>query len=856
MTTKYFNVKQGITTGNITLDATSGNITGIGNITVLGGGLANLGNLAVANYVTGTLTTNAQPNITSVGTLVSLSVVGNISSGNANLGNLVTANYFTGNGSLLSAIAAANIVGTVANANYALYAGTVLTNAQPNITSTGTLSGLTATGTVDLTGASNVALGPIANVHITGGSAGYYLSTDGSGGLSFAAPPSGGGISGSNTQIQFNDAGAFGADANFTYTKTTDTLGVKNISMESTGELSGGNLVSATYLTGTLTTQAQPNITSLGTLTDLTVTGNISSGNANLGNLGYATYLGGTLTTQAQPNITSVGTLSSLTATGNITGGNLIATNKVYSNGLSISSGGATITGNIDVTGNINVTGNLNYSNVTDLVIGDPLIYLGANNTGNIVDLGLVASYNDGTYEHTGIARDHTDGVWKLFEGVVEEPTTVIDWANATYAGFKSGNITSTGTLSVTGNANVGNVGAAAGVFTGNVTAANANLGNLVTANYYAGVLTTGAQPNVTSLGTLTGLTSGGTVNFTSASNVTLGPIANVHITGGSAGYYLSTDGSGGLSFAAPPSGGGISGSNTQVQFNDAGAFGASANFTFDKATNTLTANYFSGNGSNLSAIAGANVTGQVGNALVAGTVYTNAQPNITSTGTLSGLTATGTINLTGASNVSLGPVANVHITGGTSGQYLKTDGSGTLSWGTVDTDTLANGTSNVDIATSGGNVTVGVGGTANVAIFTTTGANITGVLNVTGNVTAANADLGNLVTANYYTGNGSLLTGVVAATAGTVTTGAQPNITSVGTLTSLTVSGNATIGNASITGGILSARSNVSVATNTVIDQFTPATYRTAKYVISASGDYGYQSIETLLVNNLRKYL
>ncbi len=852
MTTKYFNVKQGITTGNITLDATSGNITGVGNISVLAGGTANLGNLAIANYITGTLTTAAQPNITSLGTLTSLSITGNVTSGNANLGNLATANYFSGSGNLLSNLQAGNISGTVANANYSLYAGTVLTNAQPNITSVGTLDGLTATGTVNFTTASNVSLGAIGNVHITGGSSGYYLSTDGSGGLSFAAPPSGGGIAGSNTQVQFNDAGVFGADANFTYTKTTDTLGVVNVTMEGTGTLSGGNLVSANYITGTLTTAAQPNITSVGTLASLGVTGDVTAGNvfANSGTIG-ASLLTGTLTTASQPNITSVGTLSSLSVTGNVTGGNLIANSKLYSNGLVIASGGANISGNIDVTGNINVTGNLNYSNVTDLVVGDPLIYLGANNTGNLYDLGIVASYNDGTYEHTGIVRNHLDGYWTFFDGVVAEPTTVIDWANASYPTVKMGSVLTTGGANITGNANVGNLGANIGVFTGNITSQNAVLGNLATANYFTGTLTTAAQPNITSLGTLSGLTSGGTVNFTTASNVTLGAIGNVHITGGSAGYYLSTDGSGGLTFAAPPSGGGIAGSNTQVQFNDAGAFGATANFTFDKSTNTLTANYFSGNGSNLSAITGGNVTGQVGNALVAGTVYTNAQPNITSVGTLNGLSGTGTINFTSASNVSLGPVGNVHITGGSSGQYLKTDGSGGLSWGTVDTDTLANGTSNVDIATSGGNVTISVGGTSNVAVFTTSGANISTTLTVSANITSGNANLGNLVTANYFTGNGSLLTGIAAATAGTVTTNAQPNITSVGTLTSLTVSGNATIGNASITGGITSARSNVSVATNTVIDQFAPATYRTAKYVISASGDYGFQSLEVLLVQD-----
>ena len=43
--------------------------------------------------------------------------------------------------------------------------------------------------------------------------------------------------------------------------------------------------------------------------------------------------------------------------------------------------------------------------------------------------------------------------------------------------------------------------------------------------------------------------------------------------------------------------------------------------------------------------VAGANVSGQVSNALIAGTVYTNAQPNITSVGTLTSLSVTGDIS-------------------------------------------------------------------------------------------------------------------------------------------------------------------------------------------------------------------
>lgn len=52
-----------------------------------------------------------------------------------------------------------------------------------------------------------------------------------------------------------------------------------------------------------------------------------------------------------------------------------------------------------------------------------------------------------------------------------------------------------------------------------------------------------------------------GNLNITAA-NVTLGPVANVHITGGSSGQVLTTDGAGNLSFTTASGGGG---SNARV---------------------------------------------------------------------------------------------------------------------------------------------------------------------------------------------------------------------------------------------------------------------------------------------------
>jgi hypothetical protein len=119
----------------------------------------------------------------------------------------------------------------------------------------------------------------------------------------------------------------------------TATKFVTSGTVEATGNITGGNL-SGSVITGTLSTAAQPNITSVGTLSALSVTGNISGGNLS------GTLITGTLSTAAQPNITSVGTLTSLTVTGNVTGGNLTTGAQVVATG-NITGANITATANI-----------------------------------------------------------------------------------------------------------------------------------------------------------------------------------------------------------------------------------------------------------------------------------------------------------------------------------------------------------------------------------------------------------------------------------------------------------------------------------------------------------------------------
>ena len=959
---------------NVTANISSGNAN-LGNLVVAnffsgdGGYLSNLqisgATVANANYATyaGTVLTNAQPNITSVGTLSSLSVSANITSGNAIIGggsggsitgaNLVSANYFTGNGSLLTSLTGSNVSGNVTSAvqshyaniansvaggnvsgqvSNALVAGTVYTNAQPNITSVGSLSGLTvsnSSGVVDFTTTANVTLGNVSNLHISGGSAGYTLRTDGAGNLSWAVDSAAAG--GNTTEVQFNDTGSLTGNSNFTFNKTTSVLTVTGNVVSNNANL--GNLVIANYFSGsgnllsniqgsnvsgnvTSAVQSQyaniansvaganvsGNVTSAvqahyaniaNSVAGANVSGNVDSaiqshyaniansvagGNVS-GQVGNA-LIAGTVYTNAQPNITSVGSLSGLTVsnssgivdfttTANVTLGNV--------SNLHISGGSAGYTLRTDGTGNLSwaVDSAAAGGNTTEVQFNDTGSLTGNSNftfnkttsaltvTGNISGNYLISNALTATrvpfvgsskqlQDSTNLIWDNPNQVLKVGAGGTEIggdagygyvsatkviPTNLTNtrlvFSDSTHRLVDSANLAFTGTqLNVIGVANV----------SGNVTSGNANLGNLVTANFFTG---NGYY--------LTGLPAGYSNTDVAAylptytGNVAAGNLLtnNLLYSNGSPYIFTTT----------------AAGSNTYVQFNDNNAFAGSANFTFDNTSNTLSVTNIIANGSGLTSLTGANVTGQVANALVSGTVYTNAQPNITSVGTLSGLTVNGTSDL--------GDVSNITITGGTAGYVLTTNGAGAVSWQATTGGGGTSGFVNIVKNRFTGNAV------ANTFSLTTTPAsvnlievNIDGLLqvsntyslagsvvsfptppasgqiievttygsaNVTGgdgaiqfstssNLLASSANLNfdsvtNTLTANYFSGNGSALTGIAGANitgtvananyatyAGTVITNAQPNITSTGTLASLSVTGN-------ISGNNITSNSNLTVS-------------------------------------------
>jgi trimeric autotransporter adhesin len=97
--------------------------------------------------------------------------------------------------------------------------------------------------------------------------------------------------------------------------------------------------------------------------------------------------------------------------------------------------------------GDIVVYGTQSIINSTNLAVADNLIYLNNESTVTNPDLGIVGNYNDGTYAHSGIFRDASDGgAWKVFEGYTVEPSGTINTAGNgfTLADFKADAITAT----------------------------------------------------------------------------------------------------------------------------------------------------------------------------------------------------------------------------------------------------------------------------------------------------------------------------------------------------------------------------------------------------------------------------
>jgi len=208
---------------------------------------------------------------------------------------------------------------------------------------------------------SGINVSNVANINIPGGSNGYVLSTDGSGTLSWKAQTGGSGGSGDPFVAVVDAFTGDGTTSSFTLSAVPSGLEYVLITIGGVSQPRSSFLVSSSTLTfnspppnqalievtilggsaaaigvaTTVTSSYQPNITTLGTLLSLTVSGNVTANNFVGGLVGTASTAQ-TVTTNAQPNITSLGTLSNLTVSGNIsTSGSFVGNGSGITNAYS-----------------------------------------------------------------------------------------------------------------------------------------------------------------------------------------------------------------------------------------------------------------------------------------------------------------------------------------------------------------------------------------------------------------------------------------------------------------------------------------------------------------------------------------
>ena len=644
---------------------------------------ANLGNSSITattfvgalsgNATTaGTVVTAAQSNITSVGTLTSLGVNGTVTA----VAFTANTGVFTGNGNGLSSIVGANVTGTVASATAATNAsallqntstatsvfptfttssangnssavintgisanlgnasitattfvgalsgnattaGTVITAAQPNITSVGTLTSLGVSGAVTAsTLTSNVATGTAPfTVTSTTRVANLNVATAGSADSATAATNAAALLQNTSAATTvyptFTTSSANGNSQAVFNTGISANLGNTSITATTFVGALSGNATTA----GTVITAAQPNITSVGTLTSLGVSGAVTASTltSNVAT-GTAPFTVTSTTRVANLNVATAGTADSATS----------ATNA------------AALLQNTSTATTVYPTFSTSSAN------GNSQAVINTGISANLANASITATTFVGSLSGAATSATSATNAAALLQNTSTSTTVYPTFTTS------SANGNSQAVFNTSISANLGNASITATTFVGALSGTATSATTATT----AGTVTTAAQPNITSVGLLANLNAGAiTVNGTTGLPVQVSgqPILTGSLGSPNIGALYIGDGSGwNFKFRT----------RTGSTDTDRVTF-------FDNGNVTLNTGVITGNGSGLSAIAAANVTGQVANALVAGTVYTAAQPNITSVGTLTGLTSSGAVSITNSTAATSRTTGALIVTGG-----------------------------------------------------------------------------------------------------------------------------------------------------------------------------------------------
>lgn len=467
-------------------------------------------------------------------------------------------------------------------------------------------------------------------------------------------------------------------------------------------------------------------------------------------------------------NVSGIGNIATINLTGS-------TSNVLYGNGVFAA---------IPTVSNV---ANANYANFA----GNAFSVSGSNVVGEVANANY-ASFSNVANSANSVAVANVSGIGNIATINLTGSTSNVLYGNGVFAPVTtSSSIISNGTsnvtiatangniqLNVNGNSigNIGTSGSSSGIFMASnsviqMPGANSRIWVARLADRqgtFVADLTLGNisfYNNVEILGTGLTFTQSSNSSITSPGNILitapkirLGSNSNVTITGGSSGQVLSTDGAGNLSWSN------VTATNANYANFAGNAFSVDAGNivgTVNLANFATTAN----------SVAGSNVSGEVANANYSNFSNVANSANSVSVANVSGIGNIATINLDGnVSNVLSGNGSFVALpTVSANANYANFAGNSI--------------NANAILANTSGTPTA-----AGILFHVTTANGYAGVIK--------NTDL----TANLQ--NGSITTNTfVGNLSGTVSTAAQPNITSLGTLSSLTVSGNISTANINVTG-------------------------------------------------------
>ena len=595
---------QGLALGGILLNATAAQLNY--NVVTPGTSSANKALVVDANkditsirnltasQLTGTLQTAAQPNITSVGTLLGLDIDGSFTGlatlgiatttagrtlvVNSDVGNCIQLCYDTTSGTantyvdmLVSSAGDLTVTASGGNVNISSHNGT-----DKGLKLGGTLVVSTADQINYLSGSTpGAASGGKAlifdfsrNVNNINNLTASQLT----GTLQTAAQPNINSVNvlnianhnGSTLGLQLNNTLVTATATELNYVDTTPGTAEasKALVLDSGGNIAGLTSLSATDLTGTLQTAVQTNITSVGTLDNIATSGTFTMGStvisaaeigvldgvtpgtaaaskalvldtnkdiATIRNL-TATNLTGTLQTAAQPNITSVGTLDNIATSGTFTMGSTVisAAEIGVLDGVTPGTAAASKALVLDTNKDIATIRNLTATNLTGTL---QTAYQPNVTSVDTLDITAHNGSTTGLYLGgalvTATAAQINSMVGGSGTGTFED-LTVNGWldivnANGTTIGLKLDGTLVTATADEL-NCLSGTTPGVANINKALVTDNNNRIDGIdtVTATNFVGTVQTAAQPTITSLGTLTslGVSSATSTNtFTSSWN-------------------------------------------------------------------------------------------------------------------------------------------------------------------------------------------------------------------------------------------------------------------------------------------------------------------------------------------------